>query len=70
MKFIRFVKILEANGFAFAGQADGSHAIYQGIVDGELRAVTVAAHRMSDDIKPGTQASMIRQSGLDKKHFR
>ncbi len=32
--------------------------------------VSVACHRESDDIKPGTLASMIRQSGLPKKLFR
>src|SRR5574337_1294252 len=30
----------------------------------------VAAHRMSDDIRPGTLPSMIRQSGLPKRLFR
>jgi hypothetical protein len=40
------------------------------LVGGEVRLVVVAPHRMSDDIKSGTLASMIRQSGLPKKLFR
>jgi predicted RNA binding protein YcfA (HicA-like mRNA interferase family) len=70
MTFDAFVRILESNGFALVRQGKGSHAIYRGEANGEVRLVTVAAHRMSDDIKPGTLASMIRQSGLPKKLFR
>lgn len=68
--FDAFVKILEANGFAFHRQGKGSHAIYRGGVAGEVKLVVIAAHRMSDDVKPGTLASMIRQSALPKKLFR
>ncbi|MGA9826644.1 MAG: type II toxin-antitoxin system HicA family toxin [Methylocystis sp.] len=32
--------------------------------------VTVAAHSYSDEIKPGTLAAMIRQSGLPRNLFR
>ncbi|WP_201781268.1 type II toxin-antitoxin system HicA family toxin [Sphingomonas sp. Leaf357] len=41
-----------------------------GVVGGDVKFVTVAAHRMSDDIKRGTLSSMIRQSGLPKGLFR
>jgi predicted RNA binding protein YcfA (HicA-like mRNA interferase family) len=58
--FDAFVRILEANGFCFHRQGSGSHSIYRGMVDGKVMLVTVAAHRMSDDIKPDTQASMVR----------
>lgn len=51
-------------------QGKGSHAIYRGKTNGEVRLVTVAAHRMTDDIEPGTLGSMIRQSGLPKNLFR
>lgn len=70
MTFDAFVRILEANGFVLHRQGKGSHAIYRGEVNGEIRLVTVAAHRMSDDIKPGTLASMVRQSALPRKLFR
>lgn len=70
MKFARFVEIIRANGFDVHRQGAGSHVIYRGLVDGKVCLVTVAAHRMSDEIKPGTLASMIRQSGLPKHLFR
>jgi predicted RNA binding protein YcfA (HicA-like mRNA interferase family) len=59
-----FVRILVSNGFVLARQGN------RGEVNGEVRLVTVAAHRMTDDIKPGTLGSMIRQSGLPKNLFR
>lgn len=68
--FAAFVTLLEANGFCLHRQGKGSHVIYRGVVDGEVMLVTVAAHRASDAIKPGTLAAMIRQSGLPKKLFR
>ena len=70
MKFAAFIGALSANGFVLHRQGSGSHAIYRGAVGGEVRLVTVAAHRMGDDIKPGTLAAMIRQSGLPKSTFR
>jgi predicted RNA binding protein YcfA (HicA-like mRNA interferase family) len=69
MKFRDFIRILEAHGFALDRQR-GSHRTYQGLVAGKMRVVTVACHRESDDIKPGTLSSMIRNSGLSKRHFR
>ena len=69
MKFREFIRILEAHGFALHRQR-GSHRTYKGEVAGELRLVVVACHRQTDDIKPGTFASMIRQSGLSKSLFR
>jgi predicted RNA binding protein YcfA (HicA-like mRNA interferase family) len=68
--FGRFVEILRAHGFVLHRQSATSHAIYRGEVDGKVQQVVVAAHRMSDDVKPGTLASMIRQSGLPRKLFR
>jgi predicted RNA binding protein YcfA (HicA-like mRNA interferase family) len=70
MTFDAFVRILESHGFALVRQGKGSHAIYRGKTNGEVRLVTVAAHRMTDDIEPGTLGSMIRQSGLPKNLFR
>ena len=70
MKFSAFVRILASNGFEIHRQNSGSHVIYRGVVGGNTRLVVVAAHRMSDDIKPGTLASMIQQSGLSKATFR
>lgn len=70
MKFWTFVDILKAHGFVLHRQGATSHAIYRGVVDGKIQMVVVAAHRMSDEIKPGTLSTMIRQSGLPKRAFR
>jgi predicted RNA binding protein YcfA (HicA-like mRNA interferase family) len=69
MKLRDLVRILGDHGFELARQR-GSHRTYKGIVEGQSRVVVVACHRESDDIRPGTLSSMIRQSGLPKKLFR
>lgn len=69
MKFRDFVSIISANGFTL-DRIEGSHRAFVGVVDGKRRVVTVSYHRASDDIKKGTLASMIRQSGLPKRLFR
>jgi predicted RNA binding protein YcfA (HicA-like mRNA interferase family) len=70
VKFSRFIDILRAHGFELHRQGAWSHVIYRGVINGDVKLVTIAAHRMSDDIKPGTLAAMIRQSGLSKGVFR
>lgn len=67
--FARLIRIIVENGF-YLDRQRGSHRIYKRIVDGKVSLVVVACHRESDDIKPGTLASMIRESGLNKKLFR
>jgi predicted RNA binding protein YcfA (HicA-like mRNA interferase family) len=69
MKFRDLIRILESHGFELARQK-GSHRTYKGSVGGRIHVVLVACHRESDDIKPGTLQSMIRQSGLPKGTFR
>lgn len=69
MKFRDFIRILEDHGFERARQR-GSHQTYKGRVAGQTHVVVVAFHRESDDIRPGTLSSMIRQSGLPKRAFR
>lgn len=69
MKFRQFVRILHEHGFQVVRQK-GSHRTYRGTVDGKIRQVQVAVHRDSDDVKPGTLSSMIRQSALPKHTFR
>jgi predicted RNA binding protein YcfA (HicA-like mRNA interferase family) len=69
MTFRRFIQIIVQHGFCLNRQR-GSHRIYKRVVGREVRLVVVAFHRESDEIKPGTLASMIRQSGLDKKLFK
>jgi len=70
MRFRNFIRILLAHGFVLDRQRGTSHRVYKGRVGGRTRLVVVAYHREGDDIKPGTLASMIRQSGLDRKLFR
>lgn len=69
MTFRRFIQIIVRNGFSL-DRKRGSHRVYKGIVGGQTRLVVVAFHRESDEIKPGTLSSMIRQSRLDKNLFR
>jgi predicted RNA binding protein YcfA (HicA-like mRNA interferase family) len=45
VKFSAFVEVLAAHGFSLHRQGSGSHAIYRGVVSGEVRLVVVAAHR-------------------------
>ena len=70
MKFRDLIQILEENGFRLLRQRKTSHRVYKGFVAGKTRVVVVSCHRQSDDIRAGTLASMIRQSGLSKKLFR
>jgi predicted RNA binding protein YcfA (HicA-like mRNA interferase family) len=69
MKFRDLIRILEEHGFELARRR-GSHRTYKGQVGSQVRVVVVACHSESDDIKPGTLSSMIRQSGLPKQLFR
>jgi predicted RNA binding protein YcfA (HicA-like mRNA interferase family) len=66
----QFIRVDEGQGFTFHRQGKGSHCVYRAVVAGEVRLVTVSAHRPGEDIKPGTLDAMIRQSGLPKKLFR
>ena len=70
MTFREFIRVVEAHGFELVRQRGTSHRIYKKVVRGKTRMVVVACHREGDDIRPGTLASMIRQSGLDKRPFR
>jgi predicted RNA binding protein YcfA (HicA-like mRNA interferase family) len=41
VKFSAFVQVLAAHGFSLHRQGAGSHAIYRGVVSGEVRLVVV-----------------------------
>ena len=69
MTFRDFIRILTAHGFVPERQR-GSHRIYKGEVAGRARLVVVAYHREGDEIRAGTLASMVRQSGLQRELFR
>lgn len=57
--------ILERNGF-YEVRRKGSHIVMQKHNDAGTITVPVPDH---SEIKPGTLASIIRQSGLEKKIF-
>jgi len=58
-------RLLEDQGFQEVRQR-GSHRIMQLRIGEATRTVPVPIHK---DLKPGTLASIIRQSGLDKSFF-
>ena len=68
--FDRFIATIEQHGFIRHRQGATSHRVYRREADGVVHMVVVACHRLSDEIKPGTLASMIRQTGLPKALFR
>jgi len=69
VNYAAFIQILTEASFALKRQK-GSHRIYEGYVGGRRQVVTVAYHRVSDDILPKNFKSMIRQSGLDPRLFK
>ena len=58
-------RLLEAHGFVEVRQR-GSHCIMQWHAGASTKTVPVPMHH---DLKPGTLASIIRQSGLDRSWF-
>ena len=70
MNFRQVRDILEANGISFKRNGKGSHRIYEGIHNGKIRLVILSYNHLGEDVKPGTLAGIIRQSGLPKRLFR
>lgn len=69
MNFRNFIRIIMNYGF-YLDRQEGSHRIYKND-EGEItRVVVVAFHRENDEIRAGTLAAMIRQTGMNKKLFR
>ena len=58
-------RLLEEQGFVEVRQR-GSHRIMQLRVADSTRTIPVPMHK---DLKPGTLASIVRQSGLDRSLF-
>jgi predicted RNA binding protein YcfA (HicA-like mRNA interferase family) len=69
-KFSEFIEIICLHGFVMTRHEGGSHRTYRGVIDGEVKFVTVAPHQMSDTIKRGTLKALIRDCGLPAKLFR
>ena len=64
MKAREVIKLIEADGWYLSRQK-GSHKQYKHRVKKGL--VTVAAHKMSDEIAPGTLNSIYKQAQITKK---
>ena len=61
-------RALVAYGFEHK-RTKGSHAHWEGYVNGERRVVTVDANDAPFTSRSRTLSSMIRQSGIEKKAF-
>jgi predicted RNA binding protein YcfA (HicA-like mRNA interferase family) len=61
MKVSEVIKLLEKDGWFLARQT-GSHRQYKHQTKTGL--VTLAVHRLSDDLAPGTLNSILKQAGL------
>ena len=64
MKARDIIKIIESDGWYMVRQK-GSHKQYKHPVKKGL--VTIAAHKMNDEIAPGTLNSIYKQAQIDKK---
>ena len=64
MKAREVIKLIEKDGWFLARQK-GSHKQYKHPVKKGL--VTIAAHKLTDDIAPGTLNSIFKQAQIDKQ---
>ena len=63
MKYKDVVKMIEEDGWIQVRQK-GSHRAYKHAT--KIGIVTIAYHRLSDDIPPGTLNSIFKQAGLKR----
>lgn len=64
MKTREIIKIIEADGWYEVRQS-GSHRQYKHSQKKGL--VTIPVHRLSNDLSPGLEKSILKQAQLDKK---
>ena len=64
MKIKEIVKIIEKDGWYLARQK-GSHQQYKHPI--KKGVVTIAFHKMSDDLDKGTESSIFKQAQLKTK---
>ena len=69
MKYKEVEDVLIQNGFTLKRQT-GSHRICTATINRKKQRVTLSYHRIKDDVRLGTLASIIQQSALDKELFR
>ena len=70
LTYDQVLAILLAHGFTLKRNDGGSHRRYEAVIKGKIRYVDLAPHRWSDNVKPGTLSSIMRQSALSKKAWR
>ncbi len=61
MKAKEIIKLVEEDGW-YQVRQKGSHRQFKHNIKKGL--VTVAAHRLSDELAPGTENSILKQAGL------
>ncbi len=64
MKAREIIRLIEKDGW-FSVRQKGSHKQYKHPTKKGL--VTIAAHKLSDEIAPGTLNSIIKQAQINKK---
>ena len=64
MKARDVIKLIESDGWYLVRQK-GSHKQYKHSVKKGL--VTIAAHKLSDELAPGTLNSIFKQAQIEKK---
>ena len=64
MKTKEIIKLIEADGW-FEVRQKGSHRQYKHAVKKGL--VTIPVHRLSNDLSPGLEKSILKQAQIDKK---
>jgi len=64
MKTREIIKLIEMDGWYEVRQS-GSHRQYKHPVKKGL--VTIPVHRLSNDLTPGLQKSILKQAQIDKK---
>lgn len=67
MKVKEIIKLIEKDGWYLTRQK-GSHMQFKHSVKKGL--VTIACHRMSDDVAKGTLASIFRKAQIDKSEIK
>ena len=63
MKFVQIIRIIEEDGWYLARQK-GSHRQYKHLDKKGL--VTIAVHRLSDEIAIGTLKSILKQAQIEE----
>lgn len=64
MKTKEIIKLIETDGW-FEVRQKGSHKQFKHPVKKGL--VTVPVHRLSSDVSPGLEKSILKQAGIEKK---